>query len=232
MVDVDKAVLARLDRQGQHFEILVDCDKALEFRKGKQVAIRDIVAVDDVFKDVKKGLKASMNDVVKIFGTGNVEQIFRIIIKEGNVQLTTKHLAQEREEKRKQIIHIINRNAIDSKTGFPHPSARIEAAMNEAKVKIDENKSAEEQVEEVLKKLRPIIPIKFEIREIQAIVPSQHSAKAFPIAKKYKVLNEEWMNDGSLKIIIEIPAGIQEDVFSDLNKASHGEVDLKILRTR
>ena len=232
MVDVDKAVLARLDRHGQHFEILVDCDKALEFRKGKNIGIWDIVAVDEVFKDVKKGLKASVNDIAKIFGTGNVEEVFKKIIKEGQVQLTASHLAKEREEKRKQIINIIHKNAIDSKTGFPHPPARIEAAMEEAKVKIDENKTAEEQVEDVLKRLRPIIPIKFEMREIQAIVPSQHSAKAFPIAKRHKLISEDWMNDGSLKIVVEIPAGIQEELFSELNKATHGEIDLKVIRTR
>ncbi|HLD15802.1 MAG TPA: ribosome assembly factor SBDS [Candidatus Nanoarchaeia archaeon] len=232
MVDVDKAVLARIDRNGQHFEILVDCDKALEFKRGKQVAIRDIVAVDDVFKDVKKGEKASLHDVQKIFGTGDIDNVFRIIVREGHVQLTTKHLAKDREEKKKQVINIIHRNAVDPKTGYPHPPQRIEAAMTEAKVKIDENKSAEEQVEEILRKLRPIIPIKFEVKEIQAIVPPQHSARAFPVAKKYKVLHEEWMNDGSLKIIVEVPAGIQEELFSELNKATHGEIDLKVMRTR
>ena len=38
MVDVDKAVIARLKKGGKQFEIKVDCDKALEFKEGKNVS--------------------------------------------------------------------------------------------------------------------------------------------------------------------------------------------------
>ena len=38
MVSIDKAVVARLKRNGKNFQILVDCEKALEFRKGKNIS--------------------------------------------------------------------------------------------------------------------------------------------------------------------------------------------------
>ena len=149
MVDVDKAVVAKLKKQGKDFEILVDCDKALEFKEGKSVLIDDVIAVDHVFKDVKKGEKASEHDLQSLFKTTDAREISKIIVKEGVIQLTREHLARAREEKRKQVITLIHRNAVDPKTGIPHPPQRIEAAMEEAKVRIDENKKAEDQSEDI-----------------------------------------------------------------------------------
>lgn len=232
MVDVDKSVVAKLDKEGSHFEILVDADKALELKKGKSVSIWDVVAVDEVFKDVKKGMKASTNDVERIFGKVPVDEIFLKIIKDGHVPLTAKHMAAEREEKKKKLIAIIHRNGVDPRTGIPHPPQRIEAAFEEAKVKIDETKSAEQQLDDVLKKVKIILPIKFEIREIEVIIPVKYANHSFNILKKYNTQKEEWLADGSLRAVVEIPAGITDEFFSELNKATHGEVETKVLRTR
>jgi len=232
MVDVDKAVIARL-KKGEHiFEILVDCDKALELRHGKSLSVRDVVATDDIFKDVKKGDKASELLLTQVFGTSDIETIEKKIIKDGEVQLTSQHKEKLREEKRKRIIEIIHRNAIDSKTGYPHPPQRIENALNEAKVHIDEYKTAEQQVDEILAKIRAIIPIKFETREIAVRVPARYAGASMLILKKHKLLKEEWTNDGLLVAIVEIPAGIQDEFFAALNGITHGEVQTKLLNTK
>lgn len=231
MVSVDQAVVARLRKEGKTFEILVDCDKALELREGKPVGIDNIVATNAIFYDVKKGERAPGSELLKLFKTEDARKISEVIIREGEVQLTSKHCDKLREEKKRQIITIIHRNAIDSKTGLPHPPQRIEAAMEEAKVHLDEHKPAEQQVEDVLKKIRLIIPIKFEMREIAVRVPVQYAAVSFPMLKRYKLLKEEWQNDGSLIAVVEIPAGIQNEFFSDVNKASHGEAETKIIRS-
>jgi len=230
MVDVDRAVIARLKKQGKNFEILVDCDPALEFKKGKNIDMVDVLATRDVFSDVKKGLKASENEVKEVFGTGDVNKVAEKIIKEGEIQLTSKHREEEREEKKKRIINIIHRNAVDSTTGLPHPPQRIESAMEEAGVHIDENKNAESQVEDVLKKLRVVIPLKFEKKELEIKIPAQYAGQSYGIIKKYKVLKDEWLNDGSLLAVIEIPSGVLDEFFDSINKISHGEVESKILR--
>ncbi len=231
MVDIDKSVIARLSKGGNTFEILVDCDKALEFRSGKSVSINDIVATGDIFKDVKKGEKAPEHLFKPIFNTDDPREVAKIIIKEGEVQLTSKHREKLREEKRRKIIEIIHRNAIDSKTGLPHPPQRIESAIEEAKVKIDEHKSAEEQIEDILKKIRLIIPIRFETRQIAVKVSANHAGLGYGVLKRYKLIKDEWQNDGSLIAVVEIPAGIQEEFFNALNKATHGEIESKIVKT-
>tara|TARA_Y100000310_G_C20641410_1_gene794124 strand:- start:586 stop:1290 length:705 start_codon:yes stop_codon:yes gene_type:complete len=231
MVDVDRAVIARLKKAGKEFEILVDCDASLDYKKGKNLDLAtEVMATKGIFKDVKKGLKASEEDVKSIFGNVEENKIAETIIKEGEIQLTSKHREAEREEKKKRIINTIHRNAVDSTTGLPHPPQRIESAMNEAGIHVDMNKKAEDQVEEVLKKLRVVIPIKFEKKEIEVRIPAQYAGQAYGVIKKHKLMKDEWLNDGSLLAVLEIPSGVLDEFFDSLNKISHGEVESKIIR--
>ena len=231
MVDIDKAVVAKLKKGESHFEILVDCEKALELRKGKDVDMDDILATNDIFKDVKRGEHAS--DLLKVFKTENKREIARKIIMEGEVQMTSEYKKKLRDEKRKQIINIIHRNAVDPNTGFPHPPQRIDNALNEIKVNIDEFKPAEEQLQHILPKLRVILPLKYEIREIAIRIPGTYAGKCISVLKQYgKLLKDEWQNDGSLVAVVEVPAGIQEEFFDKLNGLAHGEVESKILNVR
>src|SRR3989344_336771 len=209
MVSIDKAVVAKLKKNGKHFEILVDCEKALESRKGETV---------------------SEKDMIEVFKTKDSSEVAKLILKEGEIPITKEIKDTEREVKRKKIIEIIHRNGIDSKTGLPHPPQRIENAINEARVHIDENKSAEEQIEAVLEKIRVIIPIRFETKKIEIRIPAKYAGASLRILKMYgKVMKTDWKSDGSLESTVEIPAGIIDEFFSKLNGLCHGEVFSKIL---
>lgn len=232
MIDVNKAVIARLKKGGEDFEVLVDCDKAIEFRSGK-AELEDVLASETIYKDSKKGEKAPENEMYKLFSTEDEKEIITQIIKKGEIQLTTEHRSKLREEKRKKIINLINRNAVDSKTGLPHPSTRIEKAMDEARVNVDEFKSAEAQIEDVLDKIRSVIPIKFVVKEVEVKVPANFSGSSYGVVKQFgKILNESWGNDGSLILIVEIPGGLQDEFFDKLNNLTHGEVESKVIRER
>ena len=233
MINLNKAVIAKLKRQGKTYEIFVDSEKALKFKKGENVSINDAIVTEEIFYDGKKGERASENELKALFGTDDKFEICKIIIKEGIVPLTVELMRQELDAKKKQIVDLIHRNVINPKTGKPHPPNRIDAAINESKVKIDYNKTAEQQVQDVIDQLRRIIPIKYEIRDISVKILPQYSGRAFPIIKKYgKVLNEKWENDGSLVVTLEIPSGIQEEFEVALNNIAKGTIETKILKVR
>ncbi|MFH1211067.1 MAG: ribosome assembly factor SBDS [archaeon] len=232
MTSVDKAVIARYKFKNLVFEILVDCDKALEYRAGK-ASMEDAVVTNTVFSDVKQGEKAKESDIKAAFKTDDFNQVAEQIVKHGEIQLTQEHRNKMREELRKKIINMIHRNAIDSKTGLPHPPQRIELAMEQANVHIDEYKKADEQLHEIVEKLRPILPIKFEVRELAVKVPAKFVSQSYHILKSYgKMIRDEWMNDGSLACILEIPAGLSEEFEDAMNKLTHGEVDIKVINKR
>ena len=230
MVDVDKAVIARLKKEGKNFEILVDCDKALLFKEGKG-SLDDVLATEEIYEDVKKGMRASQ--LKKFFWSDENKAIAKIIIEQGEIQLTAEHMKKLREEKRKQIIGIIQRNAVDPKTDLPHPMNRIQYALEEAKVNIDYAKSAEMQVGNIVSKIREILPLKYEIREIELKIPAQYSGKSFSILKQFgKVLENNFGNDGSLSAVVEVPAGMQIELFDELNKLCHGQIESKVVRSK
>jgi len=225
MIDLDKAVTISLRKNGENFEVLVDLDKALEFRRGK-VSLEEVLVTEDVYRDAKKATKINENEMEKFFNTKDLRKISEEIVKEGFIHLTTEHRNKLKIEKRKKIIELIHRNAVDSKSGFPHPITRIENAMEEAKVRIDEMKSAEEQLEEILDKLREVIPIKFEVKKLQLIIPAKYGSVHNIIKQFGKILNEDW-SSGNLSLTVEIPGGMVEEFYDKLNSLTHGEVESK-----
>jgi len=162
MVSMEKAVTAHLDRGGFRFEVLVDPEAAQRIREGKALEVMEDLAADQIFKDASKGDRAADENIKKVFGTVEVGPVAAVIVKEGEIQLTTAQRKEMTDRKRKAIISEIARNAINPQTKTPHPAARIEMAMDEARVKVDPFKPVEEQVKVVLEALRPLLPIRFE----------------------------------------------------------------------
>ena len=231
MVEVDKAVVARLKTHGDKYEILVDCDLALSFRQGKNVDIMDIVASQKIFSEAKRGVVASAHKMQEIFGTEDPLEIAKIILKKGDIQVTAEHKHKEADEKRKQILAYIHRNGVDPRTHVPHPPQRIELAFEEAKIHIDERKEALAQIPDIIKKLQPILPIKFERKQLSLRIPGQYAAKTYGAVKSMAmIMKEEWLDDGSWKAVVEIPAGMQTELFDKLNAMTHGSLEAETLK--
>ncbi len=230
MVKLEDAVIARFSSRGMNFEVLVDPNLAMSLREGKQVDIRAMLAIDKVFKDARRGESASEENIVKVFGTSDVFRVAEQIVKNGEIQLTTEQRRRMREEKIRQIVAILSRRAINPQTGTPHPPARIEAALRDAKIQIDEFKSAEEQIPKIVKALLPVLPLKFETRKIAVKIPAAYVGKSVHIVRRMgTVKNEEWLQDGSWAVILEIPAAIEAEVYEKLNELTKGEVETKVV---
>lgn len=224
-----KITLARLKKFGQTFEISVDSDKALLYKKGQLTDLDEVLHADNIFLDAKKGLVAPHADLEKAFKTTDPLKIAGIIIKEGEIQFTAEHRAQEREQKIKKIIYLIHKQAIDARTGFPIPLERIEAALEQAKVHLDDNKSVEEQLDTIITALRPILPIKIEQKRMNITIPSQYAGKAQSTIRGMGILKEDWKSDGSWEVIIEVPAGLLQESIDKINALTHGQAIVKML---
>ena len=233
MVSVDHAQTVKLKSHGHHFEILVDPNLAMEVKGGKDVPLNDLLAVPKVFSDARKGDVSSPTAVKEAFGTEDIGEVAKQIIHKGELPLTTEYRHRLREQKLRQIINIIHRNAVNPQTHAPHPPKRIENALQEAKFHVDEFVDVNRQVEDALKKLRPILPIKFEVKEIAVTIPPEYAAKSYPIIAQFgKKLRDDWQADGSYLAVVEIPGGLEEEFNSKLNALTHGNIDTKILATR
>lgn len=220
----------RLSVMGERFEILVRPDPALDFKLGKLAEISNVLVVDTIFTDSGKGLRASEEKLKKAFNTVDVLEIAGIILKRGELQLTTEQRHRLVEEKRRQIISFISRNCIDPRTGFPHPPTRIEQALEQIRVVIDPFKSGEEQARAIIDDLRPILPLKFEKIKIAVKVPPEHAAKVIGIVKEFgDVSRDEWQSDGSWIAVVEMPAGLHAPFLERIGKATQGNYQTKML---
>ncbi|HDD46130.1 MAG TPA: ribosome assembly factor SBDS [Candidatus Aenigmarchaeota archaeon] len=230
MVSVNEAVIGRLVKMGNVFEILVDPVLAFDLRQGKEVSIESMLATPEIFKDAKKGERVSREELEKVFHTLDIYKIAEQIVKEGQIQITTEQRNEMIENKRKEVANIIARQAIDPKTNLPHPLQRILNAMKEAHVMIDPFKPAKEQVSGVVEKIRSVIPISLERKEIAIKVPIEYAGKASSEMRRIaKLKKEEWTADSWIALI-EVPAGIQSEIYSKLNEITSGNVQIKILK--
>lgn len=231
MVRVEDAVVARLEKFGHKFEILVEPNLALEVKHGKDVPLDSLLAIERVFKDSRIGDEQSPETLKKSFQTGDMVAIVNKIIREGEVHLTTEQRRAMLEKRRLEIINFISRNTINPQTKTPHPPQRIENAMEQEKVHVDAFKGAEEQAQEIVKAIRRVIPISMEKIDFAVKVPAQYAGRASSIIHKYELKKEEWLNDGSLAAEFLLPAGAKGDLLNELNSATHGEIIVKIIGT-
>jgi len=210
--------IARIKQKGKHFEIIVDLDDALKFKKGESTWIQS--EDDRVYTNSKIGNVASNSDLKDSFGTLDVSTIVKKIVKDGEVLTTQEHRDEERDKKEKQVVDFLATNAINPQTGNPHTPDRIKSALEEAHVNI-KNVPVENQISEILEQISKVIPIKIETKRIKITIPAIHTGKAYSIISQYKE-EENWMNDGSLEVVISIPAGMIMNFYDRLNSATHG----------
>ena len=231
MVKVEDAVIARWETGGSRFEVLVDPEAVQALKDGKEVDLSDKLALDQVFKDAKKGDKISEEHLERTFHTRSLADIAKQIVLKGEVQITTEQRHRLQETKRRQIVATIARNAMNPQTGAPHPSARIEAAMTEAKVHIDPFRPIDVQVQEVLAKLRPLLPIRLDVVKVRVKLPAQHYPRVIGDLKGLgRLLDEQWLGDGSWSGILEIPAGIQTELYEKLNARTKGAAETALVK--
>lgn len=257
-IDLGGFIVGRIEKEGRTFEMLLAPDQAWEAKKmirdeinkrlteGKdksrvtvdellknpKLAIELIFESFIVFEDLKRGKKATDGDMEAVFNTTEGRIIAGHILLEGEIQWTHAQRDEEKEKKLKQIITIITQNAINPQNKKPHPYQRIEKAIEEANVKVDLMRNAEEQVEDVIKQIRVIIPIRMEQVELALKIPSSFTAKGYNIvAQLAQIKKEEWQSDGSWVSVVSLPAGLQMELVDRLNKLTHGRVQTKIMKS-
>ncbi len=232
MISIDDAVTARLESHGQRFEVLVDPDAALEISRGEfDGDLTDVIAAEDVFEDASSGDRPPEESLEEVFGTTDPLEIIPEVIRQGEIQITAEQRREMQEEKKRRIINTIARNAINpQENDTPHPPDRIERALEEAGFRVDPMEPAEEQVDEAVDALRPIIPIRFEQIKVASRIPAEYAGKAQGKLREFGSLeDEEWQSDGSWIAVVEFPAGMQNEFYELVNKLTEGEAETQIV---
>ena len=159
MVSLDDAVIARLEKGGKRYEILVDPELVDDWKSDNEsVPLDQLMAAEEVWHDAKGGERPTEEKLIAVFGTTELSVCVGTILRDGNIQLTTVQRRKMIADKRARIISEISRTAIDPRSKSPHPATRIELALDELRWNPDPFLSVERQIKEAVKELRPVIP--------------------------------------------------------------------------
>lgn len=228
---MDKPSVVRFAVEGEKFEILVKPDPALDFKLGKKKDMSAILISEDIYSDSNKGTRASTEKLMKAFKTDDQITIATIILQKGDLNLTTDQRRKMVSEKRKQIVEFIAKNFVDPRSHLPHPPLRIEQAMDDARVSVDPFKYVDEQTKEIVEQLRSIIPLKSENMLLEILVPAQFAAQSYSVLKSVGSLKkEEWQANGSLKVILDIPAAARANVIDRLGSITKGSASVEVAK--
>ena len=134
---------------------------------------------DRIYTDSGKGTKPSTEKLLAAFKTEDKTEIAQIMFEKGDLNLTTDQRRKMVDQKRKQIVEYIAKTFVDPKTHLPHPPLRIEQAMKDGRVSIEPQKSVEEQVKDIVEKLRSIIALKSENLQLEITIPAQYASQSY-----------------------------------------------------
>ncbi|MFQ3475051.1 ribosome assembly factor SBDS [Halonotius sp. F2-221B] len=233
MISLEDAVTARLESHGARFEVLIDPDAALEIKRDEfDGELEDVIAAEDVFEDASRGDRPAETDLEDVFGTTEPLEIIPEVITRGEIQITAEQRREMQEQKRKQLINTIARNAVNPQMDdAPHPPERIERALEEAGFRIDPMEPVSEQVDDALEDLRPVIPIRFDEVTIAVQLPADYAGSGQAEVRQYGELErEEWQSDGSWVGVITFPAGLQNDFYDMVNELTSGEAETRVIK--
>jgi ribosome maturation protein SDO1 len=233
MISLDEAVTARLESHGERFEVLVDPDAALAIKRGEfDGDLEDVIAAEDVFENASRGDRPPENALEEVFGTTDPMEIIPQVIERGEIQITAEQRREMQEQKRKQLIQRITRNAVNPQMDdAPHPPDRIESALEETGFRVDPMEPVENQVDEALEALRPVIPIRFDEVTIAVQLPPDYAGSGQAKIREFGDLKrEEWQNDGSWVGVVQFPAGLQNDFYDLANEVSSGNAETRIIQ--
>ncbi len=232
MISLDEAVTARLESHGARFEVLVDPDAALEIKRGEfDGEIENVIAAEDVFENAARGDRPAESDLEDVFDTTEPIEVIPEVIRQGEIQITAEQRREMQEQKHRQLVDTIVRNAVNPQMDdAPHPPERIETALEEAGFSVDPMDPVEEQVDDALDALRPVIPIRFDEVAVATRVPPEHAGSAQAQIREFGDLErEEWQSDGSWIGVVRFPAGLQDEFYNLVNEVSSGEAETQIV---
>ena len=230
MVSLEDAVIAKYETGGNRFEILIDPKAAQSYSEGDEIDWEDAIAADGIWSDSAKGERAPDIIVNNTFETTDLIDIYKNILAEGTIQLTSQQRKEMVEQKRKQIVAHIVANAMNPQTGGPHPPQRIENAIDEVRYSVDPMETMDKQVEKIIKLIKTLIPISFEKIRVAVKIQAIYVGKCYgQITSLSKIESEEYQKDGSWIGMLEMSATSFAKLEDALGSLTKGTAETKML---
>ena len=230
-IDLRGKAIVRLQTHGRRFELLVDPQKAWLYLQGEDIDPDDIFESYTVYENISRGQKSTNDDIIAVFGEDMTDREIALkILKDGVLQLTTEQRNEILKEKREEIVDFIHVHCINPRENTPIPKDRIEKAILDLGVNISYRDPVKEQALRIIDQLKPIMPIRLETVKLAIKVPPSYAGPLYGFLHSAgSLLQEEWLSDGSLAVLIQLPAGLQADFLEQVTARTKGKAQVKVV---
>ncbi|MCK5410125.1 MAG: ribosome assembly factor SBDS, partial [Candidatus Heimdallarchaeota archaeon] len=180
--------------------------------------------------NISRGVKATQDDLDVAFEGLTDREIAIKILKEGKLQLTISQRNEILKDKRIEIVDFIHIHCINPRENTPIPKDRIENAILDLGVNISYKDDVKSQTLEVIDLLKPIMPIRLESVKLAVKIPPSYTGALYGfVISAGNLVQEEWLSDGSLAVVVNIPSGTQADFLEQITSKTKGKAQVKIL---
>jgi len=121
--------VVRLKSHGKRFEIACYTNKVLNWREGIEKDLNEVVQTEQIYDQVEKGNLAKEKDLKAAFGTTNLEEICKVILKKGQLQVSDTEREVHLERIFRDIVQIIVERCVHPKTLRQLTPHTVESAL-------------------------------------------------------------------------------------------------------
>lgn len=216
-------------KHGKHqFEVAAKPGTMTAFREGK-AKLNDVAALDSVFKSFSKGEVASEADLKSCFGEDKTpQQCLQFIFEHGEFQMSSSERQDKMDQKKKEVVNYIHKYYLDPSTKKVHPVVRIEAALQQIKARIDPDKDAERQAQDLISKLCEVIPLKKTEISGTLCIPHAVLGPAMGVVAKYATASRESYDNKGMKCEVTLVPGDYDALMQELSKVTKGDFQFEI----
>ena len=174
-VQLTNVAVVRMSKGGKRFEIACYKNKVVDYRQGLEQDLSEVLQTERVFTNVSKGEFAKAKDMEKVFGTKDEDEILKLILSKGQLQVSDKERSQQQEKASAQIAEWISKNCVQPATDRPYTISQIRHAMQQANVSIHPTKPLKRQYLDCVKLLqtKKVISIQRAKMELLLLVPPE-----------------------------------------------------------
>ena len=128
-VRLTNVAVVRMNKGGKRFEIACYRNKVVDYRQGLETDLSEVLQTERVFTNVSKGEFSKAKDLQKVFGTKDEEEIAKLILQKGQVQVSEKERSQQLENTNAKVAEWISKNCVHPKDDRPYTITQIRHAM-------------------------------------------------------------------------------------------------------
>jgi len=153
--------IVRLKSHGKRFEIACYKNKVLNWRDGIEKDINEVIQTDTIFDNVGKGKVAKEQDLKSSFGTVDLEEICRKILKSGELQVSDKEREVHLEGLFRDIVQIVVERCVHPQTGRHLTPHAVESALRGTGFSVQPDHTAKKQALKAIETLCTELPDSF-----------------------------------------------------------------------